>query len=59
VNRTEYERSKNDLSTQFLIEKRDGVIPVNTGWAEWCWQNGVYPLTDETPAPAQETERGR
>jgi hypothetical protein len=57
VNRTEYERTKNDLSTRFLIEKRDGVIPVNTGWADWCWQNGMYPLTDETPAPAQETER--
>ena len=33
-----------DHERQFLREKRDGLIPVTMGWAEWCWLRGVYPL---------------
>ena len=47
MSRAEYERQSQALSIQFLREKRDGIIPVQTGWAEWCWWNKIYPLTDE------------
>jgi hypothetical protein len=47
MSRTDYARQSKALSFQFLREKRDGIIPVHTGWAEWCWSKGIYPLTDE------------
>lgn len=47
MTQADYEREKPALSLQFLREKREGVIATNTGWAEWCWARGVYPL--DTP----------
>jgi hypothetical protein len=53
VSRTEYERQSTALSIQFLREKRDGIILTQTGWAEWCWWNGIYPLTDDAAELAE------
>ena len=47
MTRSEFKERTLELSVQFLREKRDGMIPINSSWAAWCWLRSIYPLTDE------------
>ena len=49
MTKQEYEKEKATLSVRFLREKKAGNIPLTFSWSEWCWQNGIYPLTDSEP----------
>lgn len=49
MERSEFERRKNELSIQFLTEKREGKIAEATPWAVWCHDKGIYPLTSFAP----------
>ena len=48
-----FKRLEVELSVQFVWEKRAGLIRIDTGWNEWCWFRGIYPLREGVAAGDQ------